>query len=41
MPADGAVYGMYLGEITTYQEPTADTTVVSVYSTGPRVPWST
>lgn len=39
--ADGAVYGMLLGETTTYQAPAADTTVLSVYSTGPRVLWST
>jgi hypothetical protein len=38
--ADGSVYGMARGQTTTYQEPTADTTVVSVYSTGARVLWS-
>lgn len=31
--ADGAVFGMFRGETTTSQEPTADFTVVSVYST--------
>ena len=37
--ADGAVFGMFRGETTTYQEPTADFTVVSVYSTEGRVLW--
>lgn len=39
----GAVYGMVLGdgEITTYQEPTAATKVMSVYATDQRVLWST
>ena len=37
--ADGAVFGMFRGETTTYQEPAADTTVVSVYSTEGRVLW--
>lgn len=38
--ADGAVLGLVRGETTTYQGPTADTTVVCVYSTGTRVLWS-
>jgi len=37
--ADGAVLGMVRGETTTYQEPTAGTTVSSVYSTGGRILW--
>jgi hypothetical protein len=39
--ADGAVYGYSTlgGEITTYQEPTAETKVLSVYSAGGRVLW--
>jgi hypothetical protein len=37
--ADGAVFGMFRGETTTYQEPTAGFTVVSVYSTEGRVLW--
>jgi hypothetical protein len=38
--ADGAVFGLFRGEPATYQEPTADTTVACVYSTGARVLWS-
>jgi hypothetical protein len=37
--ADGAVCGMFRGETTTYQEPTANTTVSSVYSIEGRVLW--
>lgn len=38
--ADGAVLGMFRdGEPTFYQEPAADTNVLSVYSTGGRVLW--
>jgi hypothetical protein len=37
--ADGAVFGMFRGETMTFQEPTADFNVVSVYSTEERVLW--
>jgi hypothetical protein len=38
--ADGAVCGMFPTGTATYQEPTVDTTVVSVFSTGTRILWS-